>query len=51
MNKGYKALGALQCVLISSGLTQNATKVLCEEVVAPKLSYEAEILCMRSAER
>ena len=51
MNDGYRAWGALKCVLINRGLGIKAKKCLCEGVIVPTALYRAEAWGMRSAER
>ena len=51
MNEGYRAWGALKCVLSNRGLGIKAKKCLHERVIVPMALYGAEAWGMRSAER
>ena len=51
MNKGYRAWGALKCVLSNRGSGIKAKKRLYEGVIVPTALYGAEAWGMRSAER
>ena len=51
MNEGYRAGGALECVLSNRGLGIKAKKCLHEGVIVPTELYRAEAWGMRSAER
>ena len=50
MNEGYRAWGALKCVLNDRGLGINGKKCLYEGVIVPNALYRAEAWGMSSAE-
>ena len=51
MNDGYRAWGALKCVLSNRGFGIKAKKCLYEGVIVPMALYRAEAWGMRCAER
>ena len=50
-NEGYRALGALKCVLSNRGLGINAKKYFYEGVIVPTSLYGAKAWGMRSVNR
>ena len=51
MNEGYRAWGALKCVLSNRGSGIKAKKCLYEGVIVPTALYRTEAWGMRSTER